>query len=113
MGINIFSSSSCYEKPASSEPTQSPNPDPRRFVIGDYEQIGRNLVVCIRYPGCTTYEGNKILVFADLHILGLRACGVIDPHFTDVIPAHHVVPVARFEPTVRGWKLARVCASAL
>jgi hypothetical protein len=90
-----------------------PNPDPKHFKITKWEQIGPHLVACIKYPGCTTYEGNKILVFEETRLEDLAGCSLIDPHFSDNAPKTTRVPVARFEPTVRGWNLARVTAAAL
>ncbi len=75
--------------------------------------MGRALIVKVIYPDCTNYEGQKILVFADTTIPQLYAATVLDPHFTNQAPAGALVPVARFEPTARGWKLARICAEAL
>jgi hypothetical protein len=63
----------------------------------------------IVYPGCTTYEGRKILVFENSNLFELRVRDRIDPHFS----GKSFAPVARFEPTDRGWKLARIVAAAL
>jgi hypothetical protein len=90
-----------------------PNPNPLRFEVRSVEAIGRGLVVEVVYPDCTTYEGRKVLVFAGVTEAQARAATVLDPHFTDKAPEGALVPVARFEPTARGWKLARICAVAL
>lgn len=110
MGLMKKPSPSIYE---SSRAPIPPAPDPSRFVIHNHEQIGRSLIVSIVYPDCTTYEGRKVLVFADATIEALRRCQLLDPHFTNLADVSQFVPVARFEPTERGWRLARVCAAAL
>lgn len=89
------------------------NPNPRRFDVTRVEGVGCGLVVEVVYPDCTTYEGRKVLVFAHTREIDVRAATVLDPHFTDHAPAGALVPVARFEPTDRGWQLARICAAAL
>jgi len=53
------------------------------------------------YPDCTNYEGRKVMVFADENEAALRQRPTLDPHF-----ALHGGPVARLEPTDRGWALA-------
>lgn len=83
---------------------KAPNPDPRKYVIQDYKYVGKNLVLKIRYPDCNNYEGTKILVFEGCTILALREQGIIDPHFSDT--KTRISPVARFEPTDRGWDWA-------
>lgn len=90
-----------------------PEPDPRHFTIDQVEWIGNGLIVGITYPGCTHYEGRKVLVFDRWSESALRQCRVIDPHFIDVAPEGIPMPVARFHPTTAGWRLARICAAAL
>ena len=55
----------------------------------------------VNYPGVENYEGNKILMYPkyfNTDVLLNR----MDPHFfTD-----GESPIARFEPTKYGWKLA-------
>lgn len=85
-----------------------PNPDPRNYVIKDFQQVGKYLVVLIHYPDCTNFEGKKILVFKNITIKKLRCQGIIDPHF---FPDHKICsPIARFVPTPDGWQMAiRMC----
>lgn len=91
----------------------SPNPNPKRFTVLRVVQAERHLVALVHYPDCTSYEGRKVLVFADTRAGDLCAATELDPHFTDVAPAGALVPVARFEPTERGWRLAMLTAWAL
>jgi hypothetical protein len=83
------------------------NPNPRKFEILRSLQAGANLVVEIRYPNCTNYEGRKVLVYKDADLVSLlkqaETTGV-DPHFSardDLI-----TPFARLEPTEEGWQAA-------
>lgn len=86
-----------------------PNPNPRNFRIMAVERFGRAMVTEVSYPGCTTYEGRKLLVFEGFTEAELRRLRFIDPHFT----ANANSPIARFHPNARGWKLARLTAVAL
>ena len=83
------------------------NPNPRKFEILRSLQVGENLVVEIRYPNCTNYEGRKIVVYRGADLVSLlkqaKKTG-IDPHFSardDLI-----TPFARLEPTEEGWQAA-------
>ncbi len=80
----------------------TPNPNPRRFSIRWHQQLGRGLLVCIHYDGCTNFEGDKILLYQDVPREYLLSRKEIDPHFADG------GPIARFEPTERGVHLARM-----
>lgn len=99
MGVRLFSTTCSLTPPAS--PVQYPNPNPARFRILRTLQVGRSVVVEVQYPDCTNYEGRKVLVYADTDTGAVKARTTLDPHF-----ARHGGPVARFEPTQRGWNLA-------
>jgi hypothetical protein len=89
-----------------------PNPDPFNCDIVSAETHAGCEIMLVRYPGCTTFEGNKLLLFAPGVALDeIHAQGAIDPHFTNDSPFHH--PIARFEPTERGLAMARAAAQAL
>ena len=96
---------------AVSPPPRYPNPDPSRYDILRSEQVGRFLLVMLRYHGCTNYEGVKVSVYCDCTIEQLRAQKSIDPHFAENKQYHS--PIARFEPTERGWNMARLLCVAL
>lgn len=89
------------------------NPDPMRWTLLRGQKVGRGYVAEIRYPDCTNYEGKKILVFqaASMESIVKQNQGMLDPHFTD--DRKMVAPVARFEPTERGWELALLIAANL
>jgi len=121
MGIGPFHSSSCSCEPERKvihvhcdcdEKIQKlekrlarfPNPNPRNFRIIKYGFYNdKYLVAMIHYPDCTNYEGNKIMVFEGIDPIQLEKLTFIDPHFCD---GNHLSPIARFEPTDRGWVLA-------
>lgn len=60
-------------------------------------------MVRIKYPNCTNFEGEKILVYQVLSEQELRSKTSIDPHFNEDLKS-----VARFQPTEIGEKLARL-----
>jgi hypothetical protein len=122
-------SSSTYDRPAKPAPsrvevtvrhehvtipatTTTPNPNPLRFEIERCIQCGKALVIKVRYPDCTNYEGLKIMVYKDATMFELRDQKLgIDPHFSQSTRAKS--PFARFEPTARGWKEAVKLAMSL
>lgn len=85
-----------------------PNPDPRNYEIVASQKIGEFLIVQVFYPDCTNYEGRKTLMFEGVTIDELVNQGSIDPHFAENKDFHS--PVARFEPTPKGWEMAQKLA---
>lgn len=91
MGMKLFSDKN---------PTP-PNPNPKRFkVIHEYVRNGY-LVLTVKYPDCTTFEGTKVCVYygytSSRHLLQYTG-GELDPHFQE----HGPSPVARFPATKQG-----------
>ena len=80
---------------------QPPNPNPGIFKIVSILQVNDYVVALINYPGCTTHNGNKVLVFkgTEQEILNRK---VIDPHFLDGDESL----LARFPATLNGYKMA-------
>jgi hypothetical protein len=105
MGIKWFSSSS-YETNGMNSTTDNklPNPDPNNYNIVESKQIDNFLVLKVNYPDCINYEGNKILVFENISLDDIINQNSLDPHFSDTTKYH--TPIARFEPTDRGFYLA-------
>jgi hypothetical protein len=101
MGIKLFSSS-VYDGGVVSIPPA--NPDPANWQILESRKIANMLIIRIKYPDCTNYEGEKLLVYEGVALEELKAQLVIDPHFSANKKFHS--PVARFEPTGRGWRMA-------
>ena len=119
MVIRTLGSSSSYGRDGSSSPSVAqvpdPNPDPKKFIIKYSQVIGKFLVVRLRYRDCPNYEGNKVMVYDDvLDLAALINFGLkhgLDPHFGNS-PGYHY-PIARFEPTARGWQMALKFATML
>jgi len=119
MGISIFGRSwSSYDKPDTKvverviekpvyieKTVKLPNPDPYNWVVNQSLQMGRFLLVAITYPDCTNYEGKKIMVYENATINDLKKQRTVDPHFSSNKKFHS--PIARFEPTQDGWKMAQ------
>ncbi len=108
MGLSLFgSTSSCSCSECSSELLATkplPNPDPRNFHINSLETVNNFVIVDVVYPDCKNFEGRKLLVFESLDAyVKCTANGELDPHFSE----NHASPIARFEPTERGLKMAR------
>ena len=107
--IKFFSSSSFDDKPNVITKilkvfVNDNNPDPTKYKILQNIQVGNHLVIKINYPDCKNYEGNKILVFENCTLEDLKNQKIIDPHFSD--NKNFKSPIARFEPTGRGWTWA-------
>lgn len=106
MGMFGFTISSSDDKIYS----ESGQPDPYKFEILQISCVGNWSAVKIRYPNCTNYEGNKILLCNQVESL-IRKHKRIDPHFTDKENALNLF--ARFEPTEKGWEEAVALARLL
>ena len=85
-----------------------PNPDPKNWKIVQAQQYGKYLLVKINYPDCTNYEGNKILLYEETAVAHLILQRLVDPHFSN--NAIFKSPIARFEPTEKGWYLGETLA---
>ena len=123
MGINfMFSSCSC-DSDSSSRPVVIENevvvekiverfipgpgnPNPKNFEIKQMQTIGDFVAVRVHYPDCdVAYQSAKIMVFSGVTEHALLSTNFLDPHFCD--NPNHPSPIARFEPTKIGWKMAR------
>jgi len=114
MGVSLFGSSSTYDfKPirygyrdlAPCEPKQLPKPNPSNFVVGKCETRGDFILMSVKYPDYTNYEGTKLLVHRKSDYEKLSKQTPLNPHFSNNDkPAS---PIARFVPTNEGWKMAR------
>lgn len=82
--------------------------NPRSYEIIKETVIGQCVIAKIKFDNCVNFEGMKILVYDSKEKFDqLKRENFIDPHFSQVLYS----PVARFEPTVRGEKLAIIVAS--
>lgn len=108
MGLKLFSTSSFSENSNNT----LPNPNPLNYKIVKYAEFyGHYLLVKINYPDCKNHEGNKILLFENCSMDELLKQKKIDPHFSDNKKLHS--PIARFEPTNKGWDMAVVLIKSL
>ncbi len=84
-----------------------PNPDPHRFRLLETMTFGHYTACRIHYPDCTTYGGEKVLVYraTNLQVAGRKE---LDPHFLE----HCFSPIARFPATKEGWADAMAYARA-
>lgn len=110
MGLKLFSDpdpldpGTCSPTPilSGSKPKLG-EPQPRKFKIHTYKQLSNAVAMMIEYPGCMNYGGMKILVYDNYEKLNkLINRKMLDPHFLE----NSYSPIARFEPTDRGWELA-------
>ena len=113
MGLGIFSRAACQNNAQGQIPNLvkpkthkvvSRNPNPLHFEILQLKKIGRFVIVMIRYPDCSNYEGKKILVFENVRINTIKSLKYIDPHFCNCVK--HPSPVARFKPDQSGFRYA-------
>lgn len=79
-------------------------PDPYKFEILELKHVGGNTIIEARYDGCTTFRGRKLMVLEGIH----NHFTTLDPHFFEGHPI-----VARFAPTLDGWRLAELVAKSL
>ncbi len=104
MGVNGYSRSRYSESPSIVYVPDPRNPDPKKWEIEDSLEVNGFLVVKIKYPNCQNYEGMKIIVYENMTLLRLIKQKEIDPHFSN--SKIYASPIARFEPTERGWRWA-------
>lgn len=96
MGMPGPCSSSSYDPKS----TSLPNPNPNRFRIVNTHYAGAWAVLEVVYWDCTNFEGRKILVMPIESAYAAVKEKKLDPHFSD---DEGPSPVARFEPSERGW----------
>lgn len=74
-------------------------------ILQHYEDNG-HVLVDLQYKDFTNYSGRKILLYVDASfsefVVELAYNGA-DPHFNEA----SFSPIARFEPTERGWELGK------
>jgi len=110
MGLNFFFSrdSRDYSRYPVEQPVilqKMPNPDPSNFIIKDSFSHKGYRILWVNYPDCTNYEGDKILVYPpSVDVSLLVAKNKLDPHFFNLGDS----PIARFEPTKKGWVMAQI-----
>lgn len=94
MGLN-FLGRRCNSSPYA---VQDSNPNPSHFLILSEELKGEYLILHVKYPDCTNFEGQKLMVFrgiASSEELLMHTKNKLDPHFSN----SKYSPIARFAPT--------------
>lgn len=81
------------------------------YTILQHFEIDGFLVIKIKYNGVDRLEGIKIMLFEKCTLTQLLKQVEIDPHFSD--NKEKISPIARFEPTERGWEMAIISANLL
>lgn len=92
IGPKISSGDDCCPK--------APNPNPFEFEVVSATGNNRYCLLQVKYHGCTSYEGVKIMLFKHGYN-ETRNRTKLDPHFVE----SGFGPFARFEPTQEGWKM--------
>lgn len=110
MGLKHISSCRSENHAVSGQSTPILNPDPSKFTIEKLQTEGDYIIVLAWYHGCTNFEGRKVLVYYGTTESIIRSKTSLDPHFCD--DRRCLSPIARFEPTIRGWKAAVLFAQA-
>ncbi len=90
----------------------SPNPNPFKFKVLKNLVINGCSILLVDYPGCRTFNGEKLLLLRREWKEGTPNgghAGNLDPH---LLGSHHIV-LARFEPNELGWKLAIISALSI
>lgn len=84
------------KKQTNPTPIIPPNPNPLNYKIKSFKKIGNYLIVEVNYPNCTTFEGNKILIYENISLDDLIRQMRIDPHISDKTDIHY--PIIRISP---------------
>jgi hypothetical protein len=86
-------------------------PDESDFNILKTHQYGENCLALIKYNGCKTYNGRKLMLYLGVKEEDLRQAKILNPHFLEESESY--VPFARFEPTEKGRDAAHLLAYKL
>lgn len=85
------------------------DPNPRFFRVRSVELIGGCTRALVNFPDCTTYGGDKILVFRGDLVSWVRKTHYLDPHFLTENPNL----IARFAGDQAGWGMAELFCRAM
>ena len=79
---------------------QASAPNPSNWKLIRKAEFEYAYVLEVEYPGCTNFEGRKIMVYKGSAPWNLPK--TLDPHFSD----EYNSPIVRFSPKSNGWELA-------
>ena len=80
-------------------------PHPEVFQVLECSEGTNYLYVVAKYPHCTNFEGEKVLVMKDTSKTDVLLMKALDPHFYEDNKI-----VARFKPDEEGKRLAKLLA---
>lgn len=80
-------------------------PHPEVFQVLECLEGSNFLYVVVKYPHCTNFDGEKVLVMKDTSKIDVLLMKVLDPHFYEDNKI-----IARFKPDDEGKKLAKILA---
>jgi hypothetical protein len=107
LGIGFSSGRSGSSRQECNSYIQPPNPNPFKHKVINRLDIGDFSILLVKYEGCTTYGGYKLLLCRDyIKNAGLDNNGGLDPH---ILGKGHMV-IARFAPTEDGLEMAKCSA---
>jgi len=111
-GPRLFSSGSvtksvtCAETGYSPKVSVAPNPNPYNFEIIDIQENDNFLYLVLKYDGCTTYDGYKVLLYYirdKKEVLKMLSDKNLDPHFLEDL----VSPILRAPHNPEGIALIK------
>jgi len=107
MGFNV-----AYRCPSGAKVVENISPTGDNFQLLSLQEGASTTLAEVLYPECTNFEGRKLLVYLkeDLQGFDLTLASKLDPHFSE---HRGLSPVARFEPSERGLKMANLFCQAL
>ena len=91
----------CWSSPYA---VDNSNPNPKKFEIVSEESSGDWLVLMVKYPNCTNFEGMKIMLFKGYKSskeLLKETGGELDPHFSKAKTS----PIVRLRPSLEAWNI--------
>jgi hypothetical protein len=105
MGCSCMGSSSGNCSPSYTKKSETtPNPNPHRFTIKEIWSSGHASILWVNYPDCTTFNGDKIMVYCGLYWDRLLEKKALDPHF---IIDDMNYPLVRFRGNHHGLEWAK------
>lgn len=89
------------------------NPNPLNYkILGSWtDNNKKHLLLMVQYHDCNNFEGKKLLLFKDCKIEQIKSQKSLDPHFSS--NKNFISPIARFEPSLTGFKIAELVLDSL
>lgn len=101
------------DMPNLDEAIEQGHPQPNAWAARRWAEVNGHLIVEVAYAGVRNYEGRKVMLFErGVRIGDLVEQKLLDPHFIEPEKSRYIHPIARFEPTERGWRMAGALAES-